>query len=333
MYFKYFPTIDYPYYNIDQKLIRKNSKNILLRVKFSEYVKNYKTNFDQYTIRDSERPDTLSYRLYERSDLHWMLFLINEIINPYYSWPLSTKDLQNNIDEKYKGSSFFVPKIWKNRSQDVFWGKLSEVDNTTSFTEIELDFESIDALEQSSSVKVSFDGLFFDTVVLDKRNNFYELVLDKKLWDLNTSATNRYLYYEIDYFGESACLKVPITRVINYRKYSANQFIYRDEPRDPFMVFEKGIFSYEENPYNFFTFPFDIESLTNGNFANFSQNEKSFADVFAIADDDGQYMDSSYYKTNEEYESELNEQKRNIIIPKPQLVEEVLKQIKEIFLG
>lgn len=332
MYFKYLPSIDYPYYNIDEKLIKKASKNIFSRVKFSEYVKTYKTNFDEYTIRDSERPDTLSYRLYERPDLHWMFFLINEMINPYYSWPLSTKDLQSYIDDKYPGASFFAPKIWKNSSQDLFLGSLSSVNNETSFTEIEISLDLIDVLVPNSPVKVSLDGEFFETVVLDKRDKFYELSLEKKSWDL-TNATNKYLYYEIDYFGEPACLKIPITRTIDFKKYSVNQFQYNDEYRDPSMTFEKGVFSLEENPYNFYPFPFNTENLTNGNFANYSPDTESFADVFAIANNDGEYMDASYYKTNEEYELEINESKRNILIPKPQLVEEILKQIKEIFLG
>jgi hypothetical protein len=61
-----------------------------------------------YFIEDGERPDVVSYKLYGKPDLHWLLFLFNDIINPLFDWPLSAKDIQRNIEEKYAGSSIFV---------------------------------------------------------------------------------------------------------------------------------------------------------------------------------------------------------------------------------
>lgn len=333
MYFTNFPTIDYPYYNSEQQRIFKTARNATLRVKFSEYIKKYKTNFDEYTIRDSERPDTLADRLYERSDLHWIFYIINDVINPYYSWPMSNTDLQAFIDEKYKGSGFFVPKIWKDKNtHDLFVGNLSQVGPSTGFSSVDIKGKYINTLSKGDTVKISIDGSFYETEVLDINNKFYEVSLERKSWNPNI-GTNRYLYYEVDIFGVTNCVRIPVTRLINQKRYSAYQFEYNSEYRDPQMIFSEGTFTYDESPYNFFIFPFNSENLADGNFANALEANRSFADVFAIADDDGLYMDSSYYKTNEEFELELNESKRNILVPKPRAVEEILKQMKEIFEG
>lgn len=333
MYFKYFPQIQYPYYDTEEKLIKKSSKNVTLRVKFSEYLKNYKTNFEEYTIRDSERPDTLAYRLYDRSDLHWIFFIINDIINPYYSWPLSNRDLQSFIDEKYKGSSFFVPNLWKDLNQyDFYTGSLEGVNSSTVFTSGNLDKKIISELKIGDDVKISFNGQFFDTKILDIREKFYEITLGQGSWN-SYSESNRYFYYEVDYYGVTTCIRIPITRIIDFKRYSVYQFNYNEEYRDPGMVFEKGLVSYHENPYNFFVFSSNIENITNGNFINPLETNRSFSDVFAIKDDDGEYMDAAYYKTNEVFESELNESKRKILVPKPKAVEEILKQMKSIFIA
>lgn len=333
MYFKNFPTVDYPYYNTEEQRILKTARNVTLRVKFSEYIKTYKTNFDEYTIKDTERPDTLAYRLYERSDLHWLFYIINDIINPYYSWPLSNTELQSYINEKYRGSSFFVPDIWKDKNEYyIFNGNLDNVNSSTIFSLVEMKGSFLTNIEKGNLAKVSLDGTFFDTEVISVNGEFYEVELDRKVWDLN-SGGNRYFYYEFDYYGVTKCVRIPITRIINYKRYAPYQFKYIDEYRDPRMLFSEGLVSYEENPYNFYIFPPTSENINNGNFVNSLTDNRSFADVFAIADDDGEYMDSSYYTTNEEYELEVNESKRKILVPKPQVVEEILKQMKEIFGG
>lgn len=333
MYFNNFPNIQYPFYDKNRKLIKKLSKNITLRAKISEYVKTYKTNFDEYLIRDGERSDTLAYRLYERSDLHWIFYIINDFINPYESWPMNSGDLSSHINEKYKGSSFFTPDVWKNLEEyDVFTGTLDSIDSTSEFYPSFINKKTISSLKRNKKVKVSFSGLFFESTIIDVNEKIYEITLETKPWNLNFyQESNRYLYYEIEISGPPQCVRIPITRIINHRRYSVNYFYYNSEYRDPSMDFSLGKNPYEDNPYNFFIFPFNSESIGNGNFAN--ETKQSFADAFAIKGKDGNYMDSSFYITNEEYEMNFNENKRKILIPKPKVVEEVIKQMENIFTG
>ena len=71
---------------------------------------------------DGERPDTLSYKLYGRADLHWLILLVNEIHDPYFGWPLSSSQLEAHIDDRYPGIAIYLKSSSENikQGQDVY---------------------------------------------------------------------------------------------------------------------------------------------------------------------------------------------------------------------
>jgi len=362
MYFKNFPRVNYLYYDKDQNIVSKVAVNITARMKILNYVRTYRTNFDRYLIKDGERPDTLSHRLYERPDLHWIFFLVNDMFNPYESWPMSQRDLEEYVKEKYSGSSFFAPDIWKPRVVDEIPNSTDdEIGSLTKYeykildgfdvadltlTQINNGFQGITIptsdlkkITVGSTVKVVVNGSLFTTTILEVNSEFFEIALETKSWNSSLSSSSQhYLVYQIDNFGEKRCIRVPITRLVNERRYSVHEFRHQGEYRDPSQVFLKGSVPYstsltDTNPYNFFIHPFGGEAINAGNFANPSQKEslKSFAEVYAMKDSDGNYLNSSYYLTNEEYELEENEKKRKIFVPRPSMVNQVVQAMKEIF--
>lgn len=105
-YFSYFPLTSV-ILNEDTVDIRQ-ARNILLRAKFSNYLKNREGLYETYQIKDGERPDTLAHKIYGRSDLHWVILLFNEILDPYYEWPLSETEFRSYINYKYPGKAVYV---------------------------------------------------------------------------------------------------------------------------------------------------------------------------------------------------------------------------------
>ena len=47
-----------------------------------------------YTLSDGEDPTTLAYNLYDDEELWWIAFLVNDIVDPFYDWPMSNKVLR-----------------------------------------------------------------------------------------------------------------------------------------------------------------------------------------------------------------------------------------------
>lgn len=91
-YFEAFPTIDYN----DQKI-----KNLLTRVKFLEAAKTSASVYHPFTILDGESPAKIAYDYYDSTDYQWIIFLLNDIVDPYHDWPLDTYDFEEHVKAKY----------------------------------------------------------------------------------------------------------------------------------------------------------------------------------------------------------------------------------------
>jgi hypothetical protein len=107
-YFTYFPSISYINDPTDfTKII--TVKDITVRAKINEYFKNSALTSLPYEIQDGERPETLSHRIYDRTDLHWTILMFNEIHDPIFEWPLSSAELESKLQAKYKGYALYYP--------------------------------------------------------------------------------------------------------------------------------------------------------------------------------------------------------------------------------
>ena len=96
-YFNSFREIPYSFFT-DAKLgDYKEVTDITFRFKIINYIRSTKlTNMTFYKVEDGDRPDIASYKLYGRPDLHWMLFMYNEMLNPLFEWPMSSVEVYNN---------------------------------------------------------------------------------------------------------------------------------------------------------------------------------------------------------------------------------------------
>lgn len=91
-YFSKFPKVKYN---------NNLSVNITLRAKVAESFKKIATNFYPYTIEDGQTADALSYDYYDDPNFVWLIYLVNDILDPYYDWPLSTVNFEKYIIKKY----------------------------------------------------------------------------------------------------------------------------------------------------------------------------------------------------------------------------------------
>lgn len=111
-YFDRFPVIDY-----DGVI----AKNILARVDFTDQTKKDIYSTFQFTLEEGfERPDLLSYNYYGSSQFDWMIYLTNNIVDPYYDYYRSTNDFKNYINRKYGSSSNsrLITKFYRNNWHD-----------------------------------------------------------------------------------------------------------------------------------------------------------------------------------------------------------------------
>ena len=84
----------------------KTGETVLLTdlTKFATFVNKWKKDerpFLSYDIKDEERVDQISYRIYDTVDYWWTILLFNNIYDLEEQWPRSEKSLRRYIEKKY----------------------------------------------------------------------------------------------------------------------------------------------------------------------------------------------------------------------------------------
>ena len=100
-FFKQFPKVEYDF---NRTGIKQNMVNLFRSVRaLPTFLDNY-TGYKFYRIKNGERPDIVSRRLYGTSQYYWTFFVINDFLHDgYRAWPMSEEDLFAHIQKEYEG--------------------------------------------------------------------------------------------------------------------------------------------------------------------------------------------------------------------------------------
>ena len=116
-FFSLFPKVGYDLRNDG---VLQNIVNLYRSVRplqnFVDDVSAYKF----YTIKNGERPDIVSDRLYGTPDFYWTFFIVNDFLHDgLASWPLSQEDLQLYMNTEYSGYAIQAAKPIIRRNSDL----------------------------------------------------------------------------------------------------------------------------------------------------------------------------------------------------------------------
>lgn len=98
-YFSKFPRV---LYSVNKE--GNNAKvvpDILARVKFIEDIISNQNLFFKYEIKGGETPEQIADRVYGDPQKHWIILLVNQIIDPQFDWALGPYDFEKYIKQKY----------------------------------------------------------------------------------------------------------------------------------------------------------------------------------------------------------------------------------------
>lgn len=102
-YFDKFPLVAY---NIDRTKFGVSeytaATNIMVRLRVIRESLNAAFHYYEYTIKSFERPDIVAENVYGNPELHWLVLLTNDIIDPLYGWPLEYDQFENYMANKYR---------------------------------------------------------------------------------------------------------------------------------------------------------------------------------------------------------------------------------------
>jgi hypothetical protein len=91
-YFENFPIITY-----EGKQVRDITRR-------NQFVRNVSTNpllYLPYTISEGERAEDIANFYYGSVDYSWLVYMANNIMDPYHEWPLSEAEFKDFLIDKY----------------------------------------------------------------------------------------------------------------------------------------------------------------------------------------------------------------------------------------
>lgn len=100
-FFKKFPTIPYDY---NRDGIIRNAVSIFKSIRALRSTLDSTSIYTFYEVKNGERPDVVSTRLYGTPEYYWTFFIVNDFLHDgMRAWPMSQEDLDEYMKTEYDG--------------------------------------------------------------------------------------------------------------------------------------------------------------------------------------------------------------------------------------
>jgi hypothetical protein len=294
-YFKYFPKINYKFE--ENGKFTKQIVDLTAVPKIVENLKDKDGIFVDYIVKDGERPEHIAKRVYGREDLHWIILLSNQIVNPYFDWPLSNFQLDRYIEDQYKGTAIFFPSTINNTR--------FKIKDTSSYLSSKDSYFEIDSeITQGSRTATvnSWDPTFRKLQVIDASDynfNTYTILY-------GSNGTSDFEIYPV--------------KVVLYNKEAVHHFVDDfGNILDPYGKINVNQYS-DQKIYSTSSIFYNSSGYTNLDDSN----------NYAL----NRYLGESFESntiTNETYEYQVNDLKRNIKILKVEYIDSIVSDIENLF--
>ena len=159
MYFHNFPEIEYDptgsgFFNTIQ--------DITTRIKVREWIINNGALFSKYIVSNGDTPEIVAFKEYGSTDYHWVVLLFNQIMNNYYGWPLSRRNFDAFVNDKYENPQavHHYEIIQSSGDQTVKIKVKSTVVGATAVTNLEYEQDIQNNKKQIKLLKPTYLGQF-----------------------------------------------------------------------------------------------------------------------------------------------------------------------------
>jgi len=99
---KYFESFPQTSYTLDTNTLSAQLvTNILARSTFLREIANNTSIAYEYSVKDTDTPEIVAHKIYGDPYRNWIILLFNQIINPFYDWPIKNDALEEFIYKKY----------------------------------------------------------------------------------------------------------------------------------------------------------------------------------------------------------------------------------------
>jgi Base plate wedge protein 53 len=174
---------DYPQtsYTLDNNLTEQVVVDIFRRIVLSKEYRDNSVYFEEYEVLHGETPEQISYRFYGTQDLHWLILMVNDIIDPRFEWPVSEENLYKSVSDKYGGDkNVFTINSARNKAGQQVETYFILTEESTYKNPSRLLFESNDTNSINTPIAFNISPEISDYVsnfeVEETKNESYRLI-------------------------------------------------------------------------------------------------------------------------------------------------------------
>ena len=138
----------------DFPIIKYNNepvRDISVRIDILENIKTDPYAFLPYTVKNGERAEEVAYLYYGNPKYVWIVYLSNNIIDPYFEWPLDNYEFEQTLAKTYAAQALAASP------SNVGWQAVVNWANSTSTTSNIVYYRRI----SDPTVRMNKDGLAF----------------------------------------------------------------------------------------------------------------------------------------------------------------------------
>jgi hypothetical protein len=103
-YFNYFPKVPYIYDNNQTSI--DVVTNLTFKFRFNETFRENSVVYYDYIVPEGETPEILASKIYNSPERHWIILMVNNIVNPLDDWPMNGYSLNKFINSKYSTNEY-----------------------------------------------------------------------------------------------------------------------------------------------------------------------------------------------------------------------------------
>lgn len=268
--------------------------NIIAKTKFLDSIKENTDVYYRYSVKDGETAEHIAEKIYGNAHKHWIILISNDIVDPQYDWVMDSRSFNRYINQKYSSYTFSLDNP-NNYTPNVF---------TTG----EVVYQGGDRVDSSSAEAkvISYDAnaktliCNFTTEVFANNSNIRGSSSNASNKIINTTINNDGFFWASNTTSHYKVVETSINNFDNIkttREYVVSPLQYNFETN---LIVDRNINTSYSNSYSL------VDGTTN-------TVETTVSPV-------------SYY----DYELNLNEKKRSIILIKNEYVSVIESQFKNL---
>ena len=125
--------------------------NLMIRQKFRDAIKEEISMYYPYVIpEEMSRPDVLAFNIYGDIKYTWTIFMVNDILDPYWEWPMDSNNFGMYLSNKY--GSVDTSKITLHHYEQIIHSRTEVTGTADSIPErvVEIDYTTYRAVGEDN---------------------------------------------------------------------------------------------------------------------------------------------------------------------------------------